>query len=349
MADEPSRDGPQPVWQMVLIGLIASALGIALGLLIDWLPPQASRRAPQIDGLYDVLIVVSVPVFVLVCVVVLFCAWRFRMRLGEEQLDGPPIHGNTRLEIVWTAIPAIILVGLVSYAFIVLRDVEAAQPNEMRVNVIAQQFIWTFEYPQAGGKKVTSNVLYLPQGRRVHFYVTSKDVIHSFFVPAFRSKIDAVPGIQTEFRDTPTRRGRYPALCAELCGVGHAFMRATVNVVSPAQFRGWLERQQAPAPRTPGRAPDGKTLFSQGNGTATGCGSCHVLADAASTGASGPDLDKALADKDAAFIRKSIVNPNAELAPGFAVGIMPPDYGQTLQPDELDALVEYLDKAAGKP
>ena len=101
-------------------------IGIALGLLIDWFPPQATEEAEQIDTLWDVLIICSVPVFVLVMVVVLYCVWRFRMRPGEEDKDGPPIHGNTRLEIIWTAIPAIILVALCSYSYVVLTDVEEA-------------------------------------------------------------------------------------------------------------------------------------------------------------------------------------------------------------------------------
>ena len=109
---------PEHLRELLAIGLIASVIGIALGLLIDWFPTQASSRR-DVDTLWDVLIIFSVPVFVLVMVVVLYCVWRFRMRPGEELLDGPPIHGNTRLEIIWTAIPAIILVALCSYAYVV--------------------------------------------------------------------------------------------------------------------------------------------------------------------------------------------------------------------------------------
>ena len=110
---------------LIAIGVIASLLGIALGILIDWFPTAASEEAGPIDTLWDVLVIVSVPVFVLVTTVVLYSVWRFRMQPGEEQLDGPPTHGNTRLEIIWTAIPAILLVGLCTYAYIVLDDIEA--------------------------------------------------------------------------------------------------------------------------------------------------------------------------------------------------------------------------------
>ena len=112
---------------MIIIGVIASALGIALGLIIDWFPTPASTQAEKIDTLWDVLIIVSVPVFVLVTVVVLFSVWKFRMRPGEELPDGPPIHGNTRLEVIWTAIPAIILVALCTYAYVTLTDIEEAR------------------------------------------------------------------------------------------------------------------------------------------------------------------------------------------------------------------------------
>src|SRR4051794_16936968 len=156
-----SRDSRPKVGQMVAIGAIAAVLGIALGLLIDWFPVQASGEAKKIDTLWDVLIIASVPVFVLVQTVVLYSVWKFRMRPGEELLDGPPIHGNTRLEIIWTAIPAILLVGLCSYAYIVLTDIEKAQANSMNVRVVGEQFTWTFYYKGDDGKEIASRRLYL--------------------------------------------------------------------------------------------------------------------------------------------------------------------------------------------
>ena len=163
MNRERGRDEKTPVLWMVVHGVIASAIGIAVGLAIEWFPEQASTQAGPVDHLYDVLIWASVPVFVTVTIIVLFSVRNFQMRPGEEQLDGPPIHGNTRLEVIWTAIPAIILVVLCSYSWVVLNDIEEAQANEMRINVVGQQFAWTFEYPQAGGKPIKSNQLYLPK------------------------------------------------------------------------------------------------------------------------------------------------------------------------------------------
>jgi cytochrome c oxidase subunit 2 len=344
---------------MVVVGLIASVLGIILGLVIDWFPTQGSKQAEKIDTFWDVLIICSVPVFVLVTTVVLFAAYKFRVRPGEEHLDGPPIHGNTKLEVVWTAIPAIMLVALCSYAYIVLHDIEeapAAASQERQITVEGQQFAWTFDYNE-GGKKFSSAQLYVPTGESVKFNVKSRDVLHDFWVPAWRMKIDAVPGITTHYRVTPIKLGNYPVVCAELCGLGHAFMRQTAHVLPKAQYDAWVTKMTkaaAPAPAagsgTAAPAVDAKALFTQGETStgATACGGCHKLADAGTAGGVGPDLDQVLKGKDAAFIKQSIEDPNAEIAEGFDKGIMPDTYSKLLTPAEIDALVKYLEEVAGK-
>src|SRR5688500_2142845 len=186
--------------QLILLGIIASAIGVAFGLLIDWFPTPASTQADPIDTLWDVLLIASVPVFVLVQAVVLYSVWKFRMRPGQELQDGPPIHGNTRLEVIWTIIPAVMILGLCTYAYFVMTDIEEAQANEMRINVVGQQFAWTFEYPQGEGQRpVRSTQLYLAEDQPVRFFIRSEDVIHDFWVPAFRMKIDAVPGVVTDY------------------------------------------------------------------------------------------------------------------------------------------------------
>jgi cytochrome c oxidase subunit 2 len=338
----------------ILVGLGASAIGIAIGLSIHWFPPQASAQAHRVDTLYDVLIVASVPMFVLVTGVVLFSVLKFRMRPGEEDKDGPPIHGNTRLEVVWTALPAIMLVSLCSYAFVVLRDIEKKPAGaEMNVDVMSQQFEWSFSYPHSvtGGQPQGSTELYLPQGQPVVFHVRSKDVLHAFYVPAFRLQIDAVPGQTDDVRATPTRLGTYPLVCAELCGLGHSTMRSTVHVVTPAAFHAWLKGQQAPAvPATASPAAiaaAGKAVFAG----AGGCGSCHTLADAGSSAQIGPNLTTAIVPDSrkrglglAPFIRESIVSPNAFIAAGFPANVMPQSFGSTLSPSQLNALVAYLAK-----
>ncbi len=230
---------------MVIFGVVATVIGLVIAFLIPWFPKQGSSQAGNIHTLYYVLLIASVPIFVLVETVVIFAVVRFRMRPGQENEDGPPIHGNTRLEVVWTIAPALLIVGLCTYAYTVLRSNEKTKASEMTINVTARQFAFQFGYPQSSGKQVLSHVLYLPVNRPVVFKIRSMDVIHSFFVPNFSEKLDAVPGITTTLRVTPTRTGSYPVECTELCGAGHSLMRAAVRVVSPAQFIAWMASQKA--------------------------------------------------------------------------------------------------------
>jgi cytochrome c oxidase subunit 2 len=356
----PRRERKRTVQQMIVAGVIATAIGIAIGLSIHWFPPADSTQADQIDTLWDVLIIATVPVFVLVTVIVCFAVIEFRMRPGEEQLDGPPIHGNTKLEVIWTAVPAILIVGLVTYAYVVMRDIEDAPAagNERVVAVTGQQFTWTFAYNE-GGKKFNSAQLYLPAGESVKFDVRSKDVIHDFWVPDFRMKIDAVPGITTHYRVTPKREaiGDHAIVCAELCGLGHAYMRQTAHVLSRAEFDKWVQKVTAkPAGGGGGggggggAAVDAKALFTSGDADtgATACATCHTLADAGAKGQVGPVLDKVLKGKDAAFIKESILDPDKEIAPGFQPGVMPGNFGDTLSAKQVDALVKYLSEVTNK-
>jgi cytochrome c oxidase subunit 2 len=228
-----------------IAAVIATAIGIVLSYVIHWFPAQASVQAHNADRLYHVLVIASIPIFVLVVSVILYSTWQFRMKPGEELKDGPPIHGNTRLEVVWTALPAILLLGLVSYSFVILHDNEKKPASEIQVEVTGQQFAWSYEYPASvtGAKPLQSNQLYLPEGESVMFNMKSKDVIHAFWIPAFRLQIDVVPGITTHYRASPDRLGTYPVVCNLLCGLGHTTMRSEVHVVSEAQFKTWLQSQ----------------------------------------------------------------------------------------------------------
>jgi cytochrome c oxidase subunit II len=232
-----------------LAALIAVAIGIVLSYTIHWFPVAASVQARNTDTLYHVLVIASIPIFVLVVTVILYSVWQFRMKPGEELEDGPPIHGNTRLEVFWTALPAVLLLGLVGYSFAVLHENEAKPAREIRIGVTGQQFTWTYQYPPSvtGGAPLNSYQLYIPKGESVKFELHSKDVIHAFWVPAFRVQEDVVPGITTNWRVTATRLGSYPVVCNLLCGLGHSLMRSTVHVVPPAQFQTWVKSQLTPS------------------------------------------------------------------------------------------------------
>jgi cytochrome c oxidase subunit 2 len=255
----------------IVAAVLATAIGIVLSFVIHWFPVQASTQAHNTDRLYHVLVIASVPIFVLVVSVVLYCCWQFRMKPGEELKDGPPIHGNTRLEVFWTAIPAVILLGLVSYSFVVLHDNEKKPAREINVGVTGQQFAWTFQYPPSltGGKPVESDQLWLPENESVKFDMRSKDVIHAFWIPAFRLQEDVVPGITTHYRATPDRLGTYPIVCNLLCGVGHSLMRAQVHVVPEAQFQAWLKKRESLAGASSSTGSSGASVTST-TGTAAG-------------------------------------------------------------------------------
>jgi cytochrome c oxidase subunit 2 len=369
-----------PFLQMFVMGMIGVAILLPIALVVPWFPSQASAQASKVDTLYDVLLIASVPVFVLVETVVLFSVWKYRMKPGEEHKDGPPIHGNTRLEVMWTAAPTILIVALCTYAYTVLHSNESKKANAATVDVIGEQFAWMFSYPQQGGQAIVSNQMYLPQNQPVVFKIHSRDVIHAFWVPAFREQLDAVPGITGTVHVTPTKLGVFPLVCAELCGNGHSLMRATVRVVPQAEYQAWLSQQKpqaapsysfAPAAGAPATAPSasapgaaapsstaatgaaaaGKALFV-GAGT---CATCHTLAAAGSTGTIGPNLSVRLAPdcKLPASIKArgatlqqcittAITKPYAFIPTGYQTGIMPATFSQTLSPDQISSLVAFI-------
>src|SRR4051794_35984959 len=291
---------------MLIIGIAAAVIGTFLALQIDWFPTQASTAAGKIDTLYDWLLVASVPMFVLVMSVAIYCVVRFRVRPGGPTGDGAPIHGNTRLEVIWVTIPFLIVTALAIYAAVVLADIEKKKPNELQVRAIGQQFTWHFEYTGLGGKTIRSDVLNLPNNRPVHMNINSLDVLHSFWVPQFRLKMDAVPG-QTDFvRFTPNRLGNYEVVCAELCGIGHATMRVRTTVMSPQAFDKWEKTKLTPGGRKTAAGGAGNQTASTDVGKEVftgegGCGACHALSDANTSGSVGPNLD-GIATKGAAFI-----------------------------------------------
>jgi cytochrome c oxidase subunit II len=338
-----------PVARMIGIGILASLIGIAITLLIDWFPEGASGASDQIDTVYDVLLVCSVPVFVLVMTIAIYSVVRFRAKPGDMG-DGPPIHGNTRLEVVWVTIPFIMVTALAIYGWIVLDDIEAKQANQMVVNVTGQQFTWTFEYPS---EELKTKELALPVDRPVEFKIRSRDVIHSFWVPEFRLKSDAVPGLTTTIRLTPDNEGNYRVVCAELCGIGHAAMRQFVRVLPTSEFDSWVERQKEAAGGGAGAEGGGEPAEEQGGEeqaagspgeqifTSAGCAGCHALAAAGSDASVGPDLGQ-LSNASAEFIRESIVTPDAEVAEGFGDDVMPENFGEELSDEEIDALARYL-------
>jgi cytochrome c oxidase subunit II len=226
--------------QLVLFALVASAAGVALALVPDWLPKPASDEAGRIDFVFWFVTGICVFIFAIVASVLVYSVLKFRAKPDDDS-DGPPIHGHTGLEIVWTAVPAVLVTAIAIVSAIVLAKDDAEGANPLRVDVTAQQFFWSYSYPGFDNKQ--SAVLRLPVDRSVVLRMTAKDVIHSFWVPEFRQKQDLVPGIHPTLHITPNKLGTYPVICTELCGLGHALMRSRVVVMEPEAFDRWVRQK----------------------------------------------------------------------------------------------------------
>ena len=336
--------------QLVAIGAVCGAGAALVALLIPWMPHAASKQAGRIDFVFWFVTVICIGIFALVAAVILYAIFKFRAQPGEDA-DGPPIHGNTGLEIAWTAVPAVLVTAISIVSAVVLAKNEHiphasaasnARLTPLVVKVTAQQFAWSFQYPDFG--KLTSATLKLPIDKTIKLQITSLDVTHSFWVPEFGQKEDAVPGMVTTLVITPDREGTFPVICTELCGLGHAVMRSSAQVMTTAEVHvvGEGPAEEAGGPS----GTSGKAVFS-----ANGCAACHTLAAAGANGKVGPDLDKLPQEAQRAgkqlqqFIRESIVNPNAYVEPGFQKGIMPTTFS-SLPKAQLAALVSFL--AGGK-
>jgi cytochrome c oxidase subunit 2 len=227
--------------QLVAIGIVIAFALTLVAVLFKWLPTSASEEFDRIQAIFWFATIVSIIIFSLVAAVVVFSVWKWRVPLDDDS-DGPPIHGHTGLEILWTAVPALIVTALGIVSAVVLARNADEGDNALQVQAVGQQFAWKFVYSDYDD--LTSGQLVLPIDRAARFTMTSVDVIHSFWVPNFGQKMDAVPGIETEIVVTPTRTGEYKVVCTELCGLGHATMRAAARVVSEEEFDAWIEEQQ---------------------------------------------------------------------------------------------------------
>jgi cytochrome c oxidase subunit II len=265
----------------ILVRLIAAILVLTAVTAVPmtqiaWDGTQGSAEAVKIDTLLNVMIVLSCFVFAIVMVMLGYCIWKYRAKPGDES-DGEAIHGNTKLEVTWTVIPTVIVLFGAIYSWIVLGEIESKASNALQVNVTAQQFKWTFNYPQPNGKVVSSNTLVVPEGRQLDLHLTALDVIHAFWVPEWRIKRDLVPtgtggaDVDDTVQVTPDRLGTYSVVCTELCGVGHATMRALVRVVPESEFNRWVGRQQLvePQPGSPSGAATGATSGASSSASGT--------------------------------------------------------------------------------
>lgn len=347
---------------LVIVTLVILAVGYFAATNVDVMPDAASSRARLVDQLARILIGLGAVIFLVVEGVLVYAVIRFRKR-KDDQTDAVPYHGNNTLELVWTIIPAFIVVFIGFYSFQVLAEIEQPVSDEMVVEVIGRQFLWEFRYPDFD---LTTQELRLPVGKPIRFEITSADVIHSFWVPEFRAKRDATPGLISELLITPTELGTYPIRCAELCGAGHAAMNAQVIVETESDFLAWIELQGGLADRStaegeqqgespleevdPGEVSEGTDISGGDLFISLGCGACHTLDDASAVGVLGPSLNdfseiaatRILSLEPIAYTKESIVDPEAYVVEGYPSGVMPNNFGERLSIEELEVLIAYL-------
>lgn len=312
---------------IVAILVVAMAFLVYFGLIAsDLMPVQASAESLSIDWLWNLELMMISFLFALIVVPLFYSLVVFRRRKGETG-DGDHMEGNTTLEVTWTVIPLFIVLVFAYLGAYSLGETRRLNPGAMVVDVTAQQFAFSFDYPEFG---FISEELYLPVNEQAVLRLTSRDVIHSFWVPEFRIKQDMVPGRVTEYRITPTlQTGEQPfkIRCAELCGTSHSYMLANVHVVSQEEFETWVVARQEEAAEA-AQTPEGR---GEALAIANGCLGCHTLDGAAGTGPTWFNLygrQEELADGttvivDDAYIHESIVDPQAKIVAGFESVFMP--------------------------
>jgi len=327
----------------VTVGILVVLVAVLTYVGLDsagLLPVAASAQAGPIDWLWDLQVKAMSFLFALIVVPMVYSLIVFRRRKGDTS-DGQHIEGNTRLEIAWTIIPLFVVVGMAYIGAQNLAETRRSDPDAMVVQVTAFQWGWKFDYPDYG---ISSNELHLPVNKQVLLKMSSRDVIHSFWVPEFRVKQDVVPGRTTELRITPTLIGdTYKVRCAEICGTSHAFMRSPVIVVEEAGFASWVSDQQALAAEA-AQTPEGR---GQALVQANNCAACHSIDGAKGIGPTwrglaGSEVELSggsTVPADDAYLMESIRQPQAKIVAGFE-GQQMPTYGFT--EEQISDIVAYI-------
>jgi cytochrome c oxidase subunit 2 len=306
------------------------------------MPDGASTLSGRVDALFLFLVGVSAFFTLLICSALVVLGLRYRRRSDRES---EAVEGSTTLELLWTGIPLLIVLGVFGWSAKLYYDLTVVPVDGMPFTVTGKQWMWKIQHP-TGQREI--NALHVPVGTTCVLTMTSEDVIHSFYVPAFRTKADVVPGRYTQLWFQPTRAGTYHLFCAEYCGTKHSEMNGWVEVMEPALYEAWLSGQ----PRGASPEESGRLLFEN-----LRCQTCH----AAGSGQRGPVLDGLfgaeveLADGsharfDEAYVRESILQPNERITRGFQP-LMPTYTGQVSEEQilELIAYLRSLEKGAEDP
>lgn len=304
-----------------------------------WMPPQKSTVAPDVDALFDFIYVLNVFFLLLIAIGTVYFVWKYR-RKSDDQLAISQMSHNTPIEAIWTFGPLILCIVVFVWSFRVYLDLAVAPAGAYEVRVTGEKWKWTMQHPN--GAKLT-NKLHAPAGKPVKIILGSKDVLHSFFVPDFRIKQDAVPGRYTTLWFQADEPGEYQVFCAEYCGTGHSNMMAKVIVLPPDEF----EKQAKKGFKTgkPDKPPTewGKDLYTEYT-----CNACHSLDGSKRVGPSFKGLwgrtekmqDGSEVKVDEEYLRESIMDSQAKIVAGYPPS-MPTFQGQ-IDDDEMFAIIAFI-------
>ncbi len=303
-----------------------------------WFPEQASSFASRIDFLYDAILWISIVFFIPIVVAMVYFMVKFRARPGYK--GSPEALHNTPLEITWTVVPTFIVVWIFWEGAIGYLEMMRIPDDAISVNVNARKWIWGFKYANGG----ESDVLHLPVNTNIKIVMQSNDVLHSFFIPAFRAKRDVVPGRYTYMWFRPTKEGTYDLFCTEYCGDNHSTMKTKVIVESSEKFTSFL----AQAVKEPEDIVErGKWLYER-----KACKGCHYAGEQGATGPGpsyngswGKTVPLAVGGEvkfDENYVTESILNPQAKARKGFENAAAMPSYKGQLKDDQIEAIIAFM-------
>lgn len=310
----------------------------------SFMPTDGTEIAKQVDNLYGFLLITSFIACVLVIGGMIYFVYKYKRKSDNDKTAY--ISHNTALEFLWSFIPLVIFLAVFTWGWYIYHGMRTMPKNALEINVLGKQWAWEIEYKN--GYKAVNEVV-VPVNTDVKLLLTSQDVIHSFFVPSFRIKQDAVPGRYTALWFNATKLGEFHIFCAEYCGTSHSGMIGKLRVVTREEFDKYMEEGQEEG-QLP-LAKRGEKLFAL-----KACASCHSVDSPAVK--VGPSLFKKFGTEetleggvkvmvDENYVRESILQPNAKIVNGFPHGVMPTFQGQ-INENELNALVEYVKSLSGK-
>jgi len=299
---------------------------------------EVSRIAGQVDDVFIFITLLGLFFFIITQGCLIYFAWKYRRKRREEPVETPHITGSHLLETICVVIPSLVVLAIFIYGYLVYHDIRTPPPDAVEIQVTARQWLFLFTYSDG---RTAVNEVRVPLGKPVKFLMKSADVIHGFYLPDFRVKMDILPGSYTYLWVQPEKEGRYDIFCTEYCGTGHSVMRAVMIVMSREDYEHWAKQDEKP--ETLSLTKKGEELVEH-----TGCLACHSLDG---TPKVGPTLKGLYGKKvnltdgksviaDESYIRESILEPNAKLVQGFPP-VMPTFQG-VVKDEDITAIIAYI-------